>query len=639
VSGTTGSELVPGLTRPQALLACLALVLAVLWVYAPVRAHEWVRYDDEVYVFENPHVASGLDAANVGWAFQSRYAGNYHPLTWLAHQLDVELFGLAPGPHHLVNVGLHALNALLAFLLLAAWLGSGAAGFLGAAAFALHPLRVESVAWIAERKDVLCATFLLVALLLYLRHGRAPSPGRYAACLLALALALLAKPMAVTFPALALCLDHAPLGRTRTVPWRRLLLEKLPFVALALCAAAATLWAQSAAGATSSLGGLALELRLANALRTVWVYVAQSLWPAGLMVFYPHAASVDEAPLGALLPGAAAGLALLALGGLGAWRLRARQPAVLAGLAFYLCALAPVVGVVQVGTQAHADRYTYLPSLGLIAGAGAALALLPRRRLVGALALVGVAALALAARAQVGVWRDTRALFAHALAVDEHNYLAHVKLGELDLEQGDLAAARARFERALAIQPRFAHALGKLALCDLAEGELVAARERLLAARALEPDDPELRLNLGVVELERGELEAARAHFEAVRALDPANADARFDLGLVAQRAGEPVAAEEHYRAALALAPEHVEAWSNLGQLLLAAGRLAEAEEALRRARELAPEDALSHFNLAVLLERRGDAAGAEQAFARAFALDPTLAELRRALPGPGREE
>ncbi|HEX6884363.1 MAG TPA: tetratricopeptide repeat protein [Planctomycetota bacterium] len=633
------SELAPGLTRSQTLLTALALVLAVLWVYAPVRGHEWVRYDDEVYVFENAQVARGLDAEGVAWAFQSRHAGNYHPLTWLAHQLDVQLFGLDPGPHHLVNVALHALNAVLAFLLLAAWLGSGWAGALGAAVFALHPLRVESVAWIAERKDVLCATFLLVALLLYLRHGRAPSAGRYAACLLALALALLAKPMAVTFPALALCLDLAPLGRARSVPWRRLVLEKLPFAALALAGAAATLWAQSAAGATSSLAGLALELRLANALRTLWVYVQQSLWPSGLMVFYPHAAALAEAPLRALLPGAAAGLALLVAGGLGAWRLRARRPAVLSGLAFCLCALAPVVGIVQVGTQAHADRYTYLPSLGLIAAVGAALALLPRPRLVGALALAGAAALALAARAQVGVWRDTRTLFTHALRVDEGNYLAHAKLGELALEEGDLEGARARFERALALQPRFAHALGKLALCDLAEGELAAARARLLAARALEPDDPELRLNLGVVELERGELAAARAHFEAVRALDPGNAVAHFDLGLLAQRAGEPGPAEEHYRAALALAPGHVEAWSNLGQLQLAAGRLAEAEAALRRAGELAPEDALAHFNLAVVLERRGDAAGAEAAFARAFALDPGLAELRRTLPAPGREE
>jgi tetratricopeptide (TPR) repeat protein len=627
----------PSLRSGRTLLLALALVLGVAWVYAPVRAYDWVRYDDEVYVFENPHVARGLDFEALRWAWTSGYAANYHPLTWLSHQLDVELFGLAPGPHHLVNVALHAASALLAFALFAEILASVSAAGVAAALFAWHPLRVESVAWIAERKDVLCLLFTLAALLLYLAYGRAPSPPRYLASLAALALALLAKPTAVTFPLLALVLDHVPLARIGRVPWRRLLLEKLPFALLALGSALATLAVQSSGGATSTLANLGPLVRLLNALRTLWVYVFQSFWPRELAVFYPHASALESEPVRALLPGALAGALLLA-GGLAAARvLRRRQPAFGAGLIFFVLALLPVIGLVQVGTQAHADRYTYLPSLGLTAATVAALSLRISPRTVLALGTCAAVALAVCARAEVAHWRDTRALFEHALAVDERNSLAHLKLGELDFAGDDLAGARARFERALALQPGFALALGKLALVERAEGALERAREHLLQALRLEPSDLDLSLNLGVVELERGATAEARAHFEACLAVDPALADAHFNLGLLAQLEGQSDAAERHYRAALALDPAHVEAWSNLGQMALAAGRLEEAALALERASRLAPEDAQGHFNLAILRERRGDARGAEEAFARAFELDPALAPLRPPRPQGGK--
>ncbi len=620
----------------------LALVLGVVLVYAPVGGHDWVRYDDDEYLLENPHVNQGLAWNEIQWAFTHQHAANYHPLTWISHMLDVELFGLEPGPHHWVSVGLHALNAVLAMHLLLALLQNIWAAGLGAALFALHPLRVESVAWAAERKDVLCASFFLAALLAYLRYGRAPSRARYLVVAGTFCLALLSKPMAVTFPVLALLLDFWPLRRLARgpspaigeQPMRRILIEKLPLFALAGLAALATLSAQSQAGSTSSFSSLALELRLLNALRSVGVYLAQSCVPGGLSVFYPHAASTSAEPARALLPGALAGAALVGAGLVLAWRVRRSVPVVTVGIGLHLVTLLPVLGLLQVGTQAHADRYTYLPALGLVAAAlGAGLCL--RARLAPcALGLAAVLALGVLARRQVGYWQDTRTLFEHALALDEHNYLAHTKLGELALEAGDEPRARAAFQRALALHPRDAHVLDKLALCHLAQGEFERARECLLRALALEPDDQESLLNLGTVELELGDFGAAQAYFEACLARHPPATDALFNLGVLAQRALRMEEAEQRFEAVLALDSAHADAWSNLGQVRLARGRLSEALAAFEKVVELAPDDPFARYNLGSARARRGDVLGARQAFERALELDPTFELAGAALQG-----
>ena len=617
--------------------SALLLVLGVLFVYAPVGGHGWVSYDDEDYVSANPHVAKGLVWSEVRWAFAHEHAANYHPLTWVAHMLDVELFGLAPGPHHWVSVGLHALNAVLVSRLLLALLGNAWAASIGAALFALHPLRVESVAWASELKDVLCAAFYLGALLAYLRYARAPSLRRYLVVAVALALALLSKPMAVTFPLVALLLDSWPLGRTSCTDHPQpLLAEKLPLFALAVLASLATLWAQSRAGSTSSLASLAPELRLLGALGSVGVYLAQSFVPRGLSVFYPHAAIVSPEPLRALLPGALVGTALLGAGLVLAWRVRKRAPVMTFGIGFFLVTLLPVVGLVQVGTQAHADRYTYLPSVGLVAVLASAGLSLRAPLATGGLGLLAALGLALVARQQVGHWKDTRSLFEHALAVDGRNYLAHAKLGELALDEGDEPAARAAFERALAIHPRDAHAQKKLALCELARGELERARERLELALALEPDDAEILSNLGTVALEQGELDAARRWFERCLASSPDHLDALFNLGVLEQRAGRLDEAERRFEEVLSRAPEHADAWSNLGQVRLARGRPSEALAALARVVELAPDDPLGHYDLGVARKRGGDASGARQAFQRALELDPGFELARAALEALG---
>jgi Tfp pilus assembly protein PilF len=661
----------PAALVPLAL--ALGILAAVAWVYWPVHAFDWVNYDDDVYVLDNPHVVGGLSLRDLAWVATHGYAANYHPLTWASHMLDVELFGLEPGGHHLVSVGLHALNALLLFLFLRSASGRLWPSALCAALFALHPLRVESVAWVAERKDVLCGTFFLLALLAHLRQARAPGLRHLLPLCLAVLAALLAKPMAVTLPVLLLVLDFWPLGRlsgaaavapSSPTPTHHLgmtrgagvgfgvWLEKLPLVGLALACALATVLAQREAGATSGLEALPLDLRVLNALASLAVYVGQSLWPSSLAVFYPHARNVAGDPRAELFAPALAGLVLL--GGLFALglRLRRRHPYLLAGWTWFVLALLPVIGLVQIGTQAHADRYTYLPGigLGLIAAFGAAdLARGRARPLVLLSFAAGPCALAGAARAQVRVWQDGQTLFEHAAAVVDRNYLAHGKLGELARARGDGERAAAEFRRALEIFPAYADALNNLALIELERGAHAAARELLERALALQPGDPQLLLNLGVVELEAGNLEAARARLEQALRSAPGEPDVLFNdvlfnLGLVLQQADRLPEAEKRLREVLELAPGHGDALNNLGQVLLLQGREAEAVQTYERLAALEPENPDAHFNLGVALERLsgpGARARAAASFRRALELDPAhelaLGALQRLSGGGAR--
>jgi tetratricopeptide (TPR) repeat protein len=621
--------------RWHAWLLALGLAALVVALYWPVRDHGFVSYDDETYLTGNPHVAKGLAWSEVRWAFTHAHAANYHPLTWLAHMLDVELFGLASGPHHLVNVALHALNAVLVLFLARELLGSLAAAAFAAALFALHPLRVESVAWASERKDVLCALFYLGALLLYLRYARAPSGARYALVLGALALALLAKPMAVSLPFAALLLDVWPLRRLDPArPWRtstavdrRLWLEKLPLLALAVLGALSTWLAQEVGGAASGMQAVPLDLRVLNAVSACGVYLRQTLLPAGLAAFYPLAALVEERPRATLLaPALGTLLALLALGLL-AWRARERAPWLLVGLLWFLGLLVPVIGLKQVGMQAHADRYTYLPLLGMawsLAGAGLALARRSRRlRLaVVPVALASLAALAGATRTQLAVWRDTRSLFEHALAVTEKNYVAHAALAAVDLDAGRTEEARAHVERALELYGLDASALTTLARLELAAGDPRAAEQALQRAKQVH-GSKWVRYQMGRVKLALGNQEAAAREFAAALALDPSLVDAHYNLGLVLFGLGRTDEARACFERALALAP-HAGAHNGLGVVALEAGAPEAALRHFERAVEVDPRypDALD--NLALALERLGRAEEARERRAEARALRET---------------
>jgi tetratricopeptide (TPR) repeat protein len=422
--------------------------------------------------------------------------------------LDVELFGLAPGAHHLVSAGLHALNAALAFVLVRRLTGAGWSALLVAALFALHPLRVESVAWSSERKDVLAGTFWLLTLLAYERYARCGGAGRYALVALSLALGLMAKSMLVTLPLVMWMLDAWPLARSG--PGRRaaLLREKLPFLALACLAGAATLWIQQHEGAALGLGSLSLAERASNACIAYWMYVWKTLVPTGLACFVPHPVAVTppvELTRVLFWPGLVAFAALVAASAL-AFAGNRTRPYLWLGWSWYLVAAAPVIGLVQVGQQAYADRYTYLPALGLALALALELRALaarhPRLRAgVVAACLAALLALVPLTARQIDTWRDSRALFTHALAATEKNYLAATFLGSIERRRGELEAARAHLEQALADNKFHVPAMLELGLTLHELGEASAARRML--KRVLRNDPGNAVAQRALAEVER----------------------------------------------------------------------------------------------------------------------------------------
>ncbi|MSR61461.1 MAG: tetratricopeptide repeat protein [Planctomycetes bacterium] len=523
-------------SHPNPLLVALALFGVALALYFCTAGFPFVEYDDPGYVLRNTHIESGLTGASVRWAFTSTdYQYNWHPLTWLSHALDVELFAFDAGKHHLVNALLHALNAALLFLALRALTGRAWPSAFVAALFALHPLRVESVAWIAERKDVLAGTFFALTLLAYARYARAPSRRNYSWVALALGAGLMAKPTLVTVPCLLLVLDVWPLERRWG--WRALVLEKVPLAALAAASIALTLEAQRAGGALDA--PIALGARLANALAAYATYLGQYLWPVGLAVYYPHPALV--APEESRLVPALLALALLAGLTWGALRLRRRMPWLLVGWCWFLGLLVPMIGLVQAGTLAHADRYAYLAALGLELALVWSAAELVHARPAWRGALLGLGMLALAALTlqsvrQVAVWQSSEALFQNALAHTERNFVAHNNLGLALAQERRFEEAEEHFEAAAAISPRFFEA----------------------------------QLNLGKALYLRDDWAAARTALERAVALRPASADAHLSLAWALFRSDEHAAADAQLTRALECDPRLVndESARRLGQEL-----------------------------------------------------------------------
>ncbi len=574
------------------LLAAALLVAATVAVYAPVRDFEFLNYDDRLYVVENPLLHSGLRGAVQ--AFRAPYLDNWIPLTWLSLALDQRLFGQDPGAYHLGNVGLHALAAAALLLGLERLTGALGRSAFAAAVFALHPLHVESVAWISERKDVLSGLFFALTLLAHAHRAERPdSRARSALVLAACACGLLAKPMLVTLPAVLLLLDFWPLGRLRSPALRRrALLEKLPLLALAAGTAALALAAQRAAGGTLFGEQLPWGLRALHAAESAVVYLLASFWPAGLAVHYPH-------PAGALAPGRALACALL-LAGLTAGCLRAARarPYLLVGWLWYLGMLVPVLGFIQVGLQARADRYTYLPQIGLALalsfGAFDLFGRSPRaRRALAGLALAGLAALAGASRAQLGHWRDTRSLFERALAVTEGNYYAHNALGGVELEAGRPAAAEAHYREAIRLAPGWAPPRLGLAYLRMRSGDRAGALDLYRTGLALDPAHAGGRAQLAALLLALGRPAEALAEFERALAQGAGAAPVQAGMGAALARLGRPREAQAHLREALARDPGLGDAALELAWLLATceeaalrdpeqAVRLAEAE--LRRA-------------------------------------------------------
>jgi hypothetical protein len=526
---STGSLVAVGL-----ILACL--VVAAFW---PVLGHDFVGFDDETYVTGNRHVRGGVTASGVRWAWSTFHGSNWHPLTWMSHMLDWQLYGADATGHHLSALLLHVANAVLLFLLLERMTGSSVRSALVALLFGLHPQHVESVAWVAERKDVLSTFFWLLAIGAYLRYVRSPSPGRYAPVALATAAGLCAKPMLVTLPCTLLLLDYWPLRRLdpesrRGRAWGRLILEKTPLVALAVASGVVTVLAQRSGGALVSLEHHALGVRAANAIVAYATYLWRTFWPSGLAVPYPHP--------GADLPAWQLGGSILILAAVtfGVWRVRIHHPYLLFGWLWYAVTLVPVIGLVQVGAQAMADRYTYVPLVGIFVMVAwgipsVAGPLLSRRKAAppaekeavrrdtGLLAItfLVVPLLTIATWTQLEHWRDDRSLAARALSVTRDNAIAHNQMGLVLVRRGQAADALPHYHEAIRISPGFAEAHNNLGGALVALDRIDDAVEAYGKALALEPDYPEALLNLGVTRVRQGRLDEAVARFEKAARLRP----------------------------------------------------------------------------------------------------------------------
>lgn len=581
------------------ILVLLALVTCA--VYAQVAGHQFISLDDDLYIRDNPNVTRGLTFSGLAWAFTTFHATNWHPLTWLSHMLDCQLFGLNAGAHLLVNALIHVANTCLLFWFLRRVTGARWRSALVAALFALHPLHVESVAWAAERKDTLAAFFGLLALIAYARYAAKTTWKNYALVALWLALGLMAKPMLVTWPFVFLLLDYWPLRRlTLSREGRNLwprLREKLPLLALVAASMVVTFLAQSRGGAVRALQDAPLGLRLANALVSYAKYFLGTFWPADLAVYYPF-------PAGGIPAWQIAG-ALVLLLALSAFALvqTQRRPYLLVGWLWFLGTLVPVIGLVQVGGQALADRYHYLPSIGLFLALVFGLAELAKNWRVGRvpLALTSAAILLACAAltfAQVARWRDSVTLFNHTLAVTGENFLIEYNLGHVLGQQRKYDEALVHFGNALRLQPDFFDAL----------------------------------INTGMTLTDQGRAAEAIPYLERALRAQPNSSKAHTQLALAFVQVNQKTEALREFRRAVALAPRHAEAHSNLGLMLAREGELSSAIEHLTEAVRLDPGSAEAHNNLGLVLLAQGDARASIPHFEAALRLKPDLAVARENL-------
>jgi tetratricopeptide (TPR) repeat protein len=616
------------------------LALVTLFVYLPAFHYGFVRFDDPEYVSANPIVQAGWTAQGFGWAFTTMTAGNWHPLTWLSLMLDRQWFG--PGAHHGVNVLLHAANAVLLLALLLRLTGAFWESALAAALFAWHPLRVESVVWISERKDVLSAFFGLLALLAYTAHARcregarpAPRGAAYGWALACFALGLLAKPMLVTLPFAFLLLDYWPLGRApsldpRRREWRALLLEKVPFFVLAAASCAVTLAAQHHAGAVVSLGHFPPSARLENALIAYVRYVQLSVWPSGLAVFYPVSFPVPalEVPACALALAAATALALAT---------RTSRPYLVVGWLWFLGMLVPVIGLVQVGSQSLADRYTYLPQIGLWLAAAFALGEAARKTRWGPVAAGSAASLALAACLwatvrQIPVWRDSETLFRHAMDVSRNNFLAENNLGaELD-DDGRPGEAVPMLEDASRLNPRNPDIHNNLGLALERTDRVGEAVEQFQEAARLETGSAKTLENLGNALLEAGRPLDALPVYRKATDLDPGDADALNNLGLALLESGRAEDAIGPLDTAIRLNPGYPQAHADLGAALGQSGQLQNALKEYATALRLEPALSQANSGMGTTLLLAGRPADAIPYFKRALQENPNLLRARSGL-------
>jgi tetratricopeptide (TPR) repeat protein len=582
---------------PRHWLVAAALAGIAFAAFVPALGCEFVNYDDPDYVTRNGQVTAGLSPARVGWAFTTFKNGNWHPLTWLSLQLDATLWHLPngkPNPlgFHLTSVLLHAANAALLFLALRALTGADWRSAAVALLFAVHPLRVESVAWVTERKDVLSTFFGLLALWAYAAYVAAPSTRRYLALAGLFALSLLSKPMLVTLPCLLLVLDWWPLGRLQAGNWRPRVVEKLPLFALVVASSVVTYLAQSTQSAVASTTMFPPSVRLENALVGYSAYLFKTVWPVDLAAYYPH--PIYDTRPGGGLTGGNVGLAVVLLLALtaGAVALRRRAPYLLAGWLWFLGTLVPVLGLVQVGAQAYADRYSYFPQIGILLAVcwGAADLARGRERLALAAGVAAALALAVVTQSQTAYWKNSEALWRHSLQMTFPNSTAEMNLGEVLEQKKDFKGAVERYRKAVACEQgsvaarfRLGKALGQLDRLD----EAVKQYEEVLR---LQPDFVEARVQLGISRFGQGLRKEALDILADANLRAPESSTVLTALGLVLEGTNNPKLAAEKYEEAVECDPKNADAWFHMGRTR---PRRDEAIKCFKKALELDPDSSL----------------------------------------------
>lgn len=610
----------------SSLAVCLLLAAAVAAVYWQTTGFRFVNIDDPSYVTGNYFVRQGLTWESVMWAFVATHSANWHPLTWISHMADAQVYGLWPGGHHLTNVVFHTINSVLLFLLLSwvtgfVWRSAFVAGL-----FALHPLHVESVAWVSERKDVLSTLFWLLTMLAYAWYAGARPLGvgagfqippqqkrrRYILTAFIFALGLMTKPMLVTLPVVLLLLDVWPLGRLkRNSDLRRLVLEKAPLFVLAAGSGVVTLIVQRSFGATVSLESFPLIVRAANALVSYVGYIGKMLYPANLSAFYPH----PRTAVAPWQPLAAGGALLLAT--YLAVRVAGRRPYLTVGWLWYLVTLVPVIGLVQVGNQAMADRYTYVPLIGIFIilswGAAELAVRLAPAKMMAAGAVLVLAALAVCSWMQAGAWRSGVTLFERALASTGGHHTLRYLLADAYLRAGRPAQAEGQLRAALSRKSSFAEAHSRLGAVLIRLGRAQEAERELRLALELEPDLASAHYTLAGMLAGQGRSDQAIRLYRKVLDLDPRSADAHANLAAVLDRGGRTMEAIPHYKAAIRIKPDLAAAHFGLGAALARSGDMDQALEHLSKAVEFRPRWGLARYNLAVVHYRREEYASALQ--------------------------
>ncbi len=678
-SPTTGIALLP---RDHTLLICLLLAIGTLAIFSPALFNDFVNYDDPSYVTSNPHIQSGPTPAAVAWAFTTGHASNWHPLTWISHMLDWQLFGKNPMGHHATNILFHVANTLLLFLLLKKMSGAIWRSAFVAALFALHPIHVESVAWVSERKDVLSTFFFLLTLLAYGRYtqtqignlkleiGNQQSAIVYYLLALSLfALGLMSKPMLVTTPFLLLLLDYWPLNRLATGDWRlaiRPLVEKIPFVALAIISSAITFLVQRKGGAVTSISALPLDSRIGNALVSYVRYLGKTFWPDNLAILYPYPPSRHWATsqvVGSVV-------ILITVTVLAIWLAR-RRKYFLVGWLWFLGTLVPVIGLVQVGIQAMADRYTYIPLIGIFFAAVWWIADATQSKRWQPLVLGTFAALVLVVFAklterQIAYWQNSETLFGNAVAVTEKNYLAYNNLGFYLANSGKRDEAIKNYRMAVEIDPTYQDAQNNLGHALAEKDKYAEAIPHYLAALRRNSRHVEVHNNLGNALTSLGQIDQGIEHYKIALTNDPTHADAHNNLGIALAMKGKLDEAIEEfhaalkyktnnasahsnlgnafaaqkkfedaireYEASLRLDPKDSQAQNNLGNVLTELGRTEDALPHYRASLRLKEKNPEAHFNLGMALARLGQRDEAEFHFKEALRLKPDYEQAQRQL-------